>query len=240
MSTKRLSRTVIEGGRAYYSTFFRKRTHRVQRRREREYLRTLALSPELADAIPPPVHERMGRWHYDRLSAAERWLAHHAGRPWREVEGEILATFDTRSIAGRHIVFDHLLPPTWRHTPDGSWRVNRHFEFRVDADGLLVAEQVKRRPSPHRWRWRLEALESGQLSCEAARFTGERRVGLRGPHAYWLRPTEPDLTASIRRCRTYLGEPPRYRQGRPLTDAERAVYDALPAPDRIAITSTLE
>ncbi|MBO6940001.1 MAG: hypothetical protein JJ863_33835 [Deltaproteobacteria bacterium] len=239
MSTKRLARTVIEGGRARYNTDMRRHSHRVHRRREREYLRSLELEPELADSLSPPVLDWVGKWHWDRLSAAERWLAHRAGRPWRVVEGEILATFDTRSIAGQHVVFDHLLPSGWRFDREGCWWVNRRIEFHVDDGGLLVAEQMKRRPTPWRWRCRLDAIAEGRLSCTAVRFVGDGRIGLRGGHAYWMHPTEP-FTAAMERCRRYLERPLPFRQGRPLTEVERAAYDALSAPERVAITITLE
>ncbi len=240
MSTKRLARTVIEGGRARYNTFERRHSHRVHRRREREYLRALELQPALADSLSPPIRKWVGKWHYDRLSAAERWLAHRAGRLWRDVEGEILATFDTRSIAGQHVVFGHLLPPPWRHDPERRWRVNRRIEFRIDDAGLLVAEQTKRRPSPWQWRCRLERIAEGRLSCTATRFVGDARVGLRAGHAYWMHPTEAAFTPVVERCRKYLGQPIPFRQGRPLTEAERAAYDALDAAERVAITISIE
>jgi len=239
MSTKRLARTVIEGGRARYNTYERRRSHRGHRRREREYLRSLERQPELADAVAPPVRAPVRKQHRDRLSAAERWLASHAGRPWREVEGTILATFDTRSIAGRHVVYDHLLPGGWFYDREGWWRVNRRIEFRIDDAGLLVADQTKRRPSRWTWKCRLKAIAEGRLSCVAERFVGGDRIGLRDGHAYWMHPTEPAFTASIERCRRYLERPTPFRQGRPLSGAERAIYDGLDAAERVAITITL-
>ena len=238
MSTKRLARTVIEGGRSHANTFFRRNSHRVHRRQERQYLRALELDPELAESVPPPERESVRRWHYDRLSAAERWLAARAGRPWRAVEGEILAAFDTRSIAGRHIVYDHLLPPRWRQDPRGVWWVSRRFLFWVDDEGLLVAERRKRQRTPWHWKRRLIDLAEAPISCRAASFAGEDRIGLRDHHAYWLHPATARFS-KIERRRQRAREL-RYAQGRPLTDAERTTYDALTPDDRIAITIVLE
>lgn len=204
-------------------------------------MRSITMEPALAEAASPPPLRPVPKWHYDRLSAAERWLAGRAGQCWREVEGLILRTFDTRSLAGRHVVFDHLLPPLWRVDREGRWRVHRRFEFRVDDDGRLVAERLKRKGTSSHWRWRCrrEALSEGHLSCRAIRFVGDDRIGLRGHRAYWLHPTE-QVSASIARCRAYLGRPIAYRQGRPLTGAERAHFDALGAAERMAIAITME
>ena len=110
MSTKDLSRTVIEGGRDRYNTWRRRSSHREERADERAYLHAVVHDPSVADARSPEPRRPVRKAFHDRLAAAERWLLGHVGRPWRKVEGEILATFDTRTIAGRHVVFGHLMP----------------------------------------------------------------------------------------------------------------------------------
>lgn len=148
MSTKRLARTVIEGGRARYNKYERRHSHRAQRTREKRLCRRLRVDPELADEAAEPRREHVRKGFRDKLAPAERWLASHEGRPWLEVEGCILSRFDTRTIAGRHIVFDHLLPgdyfSVWR-----GWRVNRRWWFYVDDEGRL---RVSREPPNPRYR----------------------------------------------------------------------------------------
>ncbi len=205
MSTKRLARTVIEGGRRRYNTFERRYSHRRQRVHVRAWLAAVRCDPEVAEARAAPGMEPVYKDFFDKLAPAERWLCARVGRPWREVEGEILATFDTRSLPGRHIVFDHLLPSRWQ-TPREGWRVHKRVWFWVDAQGRLRAR------SPV-WGKRHRRAEVPGCRCARA-FVGERRVGRRGARLYWLEPT---------------GATPeeRYRQGVELSAAERAAWEAL-------------
>jgi hypothetical protein len=128
MARKDLSRTVIEGGRSYYNSWERRASHAVARARQREWLDAVRVEHDLADerAVVPPRHVYKG--FHDKLAPAERWLASNVGRPWAKVRSELFETFDTRTTAGRHIVFDHMLP--WVEDDRGG-------RFRVDKHGLL-------------------------------------------------------------------------------------------------------
>src|SRR5438445_11892260 len=108
MSTKNLARTVIEGGRHRQNVWQRRWSNAQERTAERE------LSGLLRDRLDPdavvyrkrtPVYQEFD----DKLGPAYRWLEAQSGRPWNEVRSELFARFDTRTTAGRHIVFDHRL-----------------------------------------------------------------------------------------------------------------------------------
>jgi hypothetical protein len=131
------------------------------------------------------------------------------GRPWREVEGDIRATFDTRSLAGQHIVFDHMLPTY--HPPQAGWRVGRT-SFVVDDEGIL-REQPRRPYAPYRW----YGGSPPPLPEWVVRWLHGRKVGLRGARAYWLEPTGRERPS---------GEPA-YRQARALTDADLTLLHRL-------------
>lgn len=230
MATKRLARTVIEGGRAHYNKFERNHSHRKRRARDRAVLHALLRDPESwAETALQPI-DPVPKWFFDRLGVAQRWLRARVGQPWRDVEGMILRTFDTRSLAGRHIVFDHLLPTAWEasRSLELRWTVNRGWFF-VDDRGLLRFDG--RRIRSTRW-------SSPQGSCrDARRFVGERLVARIGSALYWLEPTRWPL--ECKRCDLPSAPDglPR-RQGRALGDGERARYLALGDAARQSVTVT--
>ncbi len=223
MSTKRLARTVIEGGRAYYNAYSRRESHRRQRVRLREWLASIRRDPELAQRAGPPVLRPVPKWFHDKLAPAERWLRRRAGRPWSEVEGEIFRVFDVRSLPGRHIVFDHLLPRY--HGARVGWRVHRRGWFHVDGHGVL---RFSKEVPPHHPQARFHRPWVPKLypflSPRVQSIARDRRVGARPGQLYWLHPTRVEG---------------RYRQGAALSAAERAWYAALSEAERAALERPL-
>lgn len=213
MSTKDLSRTVIEGGRARRNVSDRRQSHREDRTHERAYLRELERDPDAADERSPRRPRKVYKWFHDKLGAAERWLLGHVGRPWRKVEGEILAAFDTRTLAGRHIVHDHLLPYRfgWRGRAKLTWRVHRQ-TFCVDDQGVLRIHTRRFMPVGQR---------PPAPRPEVIRELGERRLIVHGERLYWLEPTG----------RASAGAHA-YRQTRELDADERAWWNTLRDPER--------
>lgn len=126
MARKDLSRTVIEGGRYYRNCWERRASHGIARAHEREWLDAVRFDHDLAEERAIAGRPHVYKMFRDKLAPAERWLESNVGRPWSTVRSELLQTFDTRTTAGRHIVFDHMLP--W--VEDG-------YVFRVDGKGIL-------------------------------------------------------------------------------------------------------
>lgn len=61
----------------------------------------------------------------DKLAPAQRWLASQVGRPWDKVYSELRAQFDSRTIAGAHVVNDHMLGWVRRWNQPDPYRQNR-------------------------------------------------------------------------------------------------------------------
>jgi hypothetical protein len=136
VARKDLSRTVIEGGRSYYNSYERRASHGAARARTRDWLDSVLADPEIAELTEPRPRKYAGKSFYDKLAPAERWLASQVGRPWSKVFSELCAKFDTRTIAGAHVVHDHMLAwvSPYGITSDSFWH---HRYFFVDAHGIL-------------------------------------------------------------------------------------------------------
>lgn len=176
MSTKNLSRTVIEGGRDRYNKFQRRHSNAVERTHAHRLERALCRTQEPDEAlfVPRQPHYRV---FYDKLGPARRWLVSQAGRPWDKVRSELFARFDARTTPGRHILFDHLLDEVEAH--DLSWRYAR---FGISRHGILEHYGRKRWPFGGR-----PPLPEPEPTLRA--WLGARRVIEHGPRLYWLVPT---------------------------------------------------
>jgi hypothetical protein len=175
MSTKNLARTVIEGGRYATNGWMRRRSNHKHRAQVRAVLGGVGRTGELDDLIVPG-RKRVGREFDDKLGAPLRWLQSNVGRPWAVVRAELFETFDTRTTAGRHIVFGHMLP--WVEDV-GRYSCAR---FVVDRRGLL------RRKAEVRWRWEVPA-PLPEPEHALLRWLESRRVGAHGSTLFWFVPT---------------------------------------------------
>ncbi len=109
MSTKNIARTVIEGGRTDRNTHERRQSNRIQRKEVRTITRSLSRLVD-QESYTLPDRPRIEKEHADKLEAAMSWLIHHGlGKTPPEIEALLLTRFNTKTIAGRHIVFEHLL-----------------------------------------------------------------------------------------------------------------------------------
>lgn len=174
-----------------------------------------------------PIREPVGRSFDDKLGPVQRWLRSRVGRPWDEVRSEIARRFDTRSLAGRHIVFCHLLPQgTHRENGHDGWRVHRRGWFHVDDEGVLRFSDT--RPGPERPRWVRPVVACFSPRAEA--FVDRRSVGRVDERLYWFERThEPLATVEVLHWRQHVE----------LSGSERALYLALHERERLAITLTL-
>lgn len=159
MSTKNLSRTIIEGGRVRSNKWERRHSSRAERAKVREYLANVAKDPEFAEDETEPKRVKVYKEFDDKLGPIYRWLRSQIGRKWDEVKSEIFQTFDTRNLAGQHIVFDHMLSSvqevenprySYREVPGEPESSYYYNDFYVDDEGLLQQKKYIPRQSRHR------------------------------------------------------------------------------------------
>jgi hypothetical protein len=201
MSTKNLARTTIEGGRASWNRCGRRYSNRLQRCRQRDSLVHAARDLD-ADELVIPERPPLRKDFRDKLGPPERWLNRQVGRPWRLVRGELLRKFDTRTTAGRHLVFDHMLP--W--VDEAGHRIGHH-RFLIDAHGILRRGDRWR---PYGSPWVRPPLPRSEH--ELAAWLAGRRVGARGDMLFWF-------------VETSGGG---YRQDHRLSEDDAALWRALP------------
>jgi hypothetical protein len=190
MSTKNLARTAIEGGRHKGNKWDRRNSHAEARAELRDYLKKVRLDEEFyyeADA-EPTAH--VGKSFDDKLGPMYRWLGRQVGRLWDEVRADIASSFDIRTTAGRHIIFDHLLRSV-QITPEVQYRYYQpddpttsysRNDFYVDEEGILCKKRYLGRRHPYE---KVPHIDTNQL-CN---WLNGRIVGKVGNKLFWFEPT---------------------------------------------------
>jgi len=248
MATKNLARTVIEGGRtgAYKAT--RDQVNRNERHQVKEHLNQCAKDLEIYDdGDDPETQPPIDRFYpfdekfADKLNPAERWLNKRIGKSWNKTYSELRETFDSRTTAGRHILFDHLLQGVSEANDDSRW----YNDLVVDQNGVLRERKGK---SSRRWQDGYPKVEDWQT---AAIFLKGRKVGqhLNGDF-YWFEPVRHGVYTMVYDYRTVIHNvsykdgkiiylykeshvyaPTKYeggfRQAKKLTDKERGQFMTL-------------
>ncbi len=187
MATKNLARTVIEGGRTGSNTWDRRQSHTFERASEKEFLTQVTKDPEMADEYDITPRPHVYKEFNDKLGPIYRWLERQVGRPWDEVRSEVSTTFDTRTTAGRHIVYDHLLNqvstgPDYkygrRYDPNETTSYYR-YDFYVDDAGVLRQKEYIRRNV------KMPLFDTNRI----AGWLSGRVVGKVGDKLFWFVPT---------------------------------------------------
>ena len=189
MSKKNLSRTVIEGGRYKRNKTERYESHAEQRAQEKNYIQDISHDMEnwYDHDIAPirPVRKEFK----DKLGPMYQWLRHQVDRPWDEVLSDVVKTFDTRTTAGRHIVYGHLISSV-EVTPDVQYNYRSvpgdpnasyyYNDFYVDEGGIL---RLKRYVNRNRDK-KIPDWDTNQL----ANWLSGRVVGKMGNKYFWFVP----------------------------------------------------
>lgn len=193
MSTKRLQKTVIEGGRVGRNKWERRYSHTTERTSTREFCDKLKHDPDSADDDGLFIKEKdkVHKEFDDKLGPMYRWLGRQVGKPWDEVRSLVTKTFDTRTTAGRHIVYDHLLRSveitpnvrlSYRRDPEGENTSYFKNDFYVDDNGILCQKKYV----PRKWRSKIPAWDTNQL----ANWLNGRVVGKVGNKYFWYQPAD--------------------------------------------------
>jgi hypothetical protein len=136
MATKKLSRTVVEGGR---------RGRWEERYADRRVKRAIKRKLSAGDQDPhDPRCRYWGSEFSDKLQPVYGYLRKNAGRPWDKVYSELCQRYDRRTLKGWHLLSAHID----RHMVDGHgerwpWVVHGYGPY-IDRHGILRYTQRKR------------------------------------------------------------------------------------------------
>jgi hypothetical protein len=204
MATKNMARSALEGGRAGYSKYERREAYAEERAEVRDYLKKVMVDPEYAEEEDYDQIRPVRKEFTDKLNPMYRWLKKQVGRSWSDVRSEVFQTFDTRTTAGRHITFDHLLREVV-DTESGfdnrgammnpnvpvaagkkkGYRYGGFADYYVDENGILCENITKKRNPYYSW-----ATVSEAEYKEAAAWLNGKIVGLKEGKFFWFTPTE--------------------------------------------------
>lgn len=185
MATKKLSKTIIEGGRTGESKWTRRNSSKTERAAVRNALTACHNDPDIYDIVTLPKRTKAYKTFDDKLGVIDRFLESRIGKSWNKTYAMICEKFDTRTTAGRHIVFDHMLASIWLHQDQITERY-RHYEYCLDKQGRL---QKTKEGTP--W-FRLTKAERKQRIAENEKkqqvlmdWLDGRRIGKIGNVLYW-------------------------------------------------------
>jgi hypothetical protein len=140
MATRNIARTAIEGGRSKHNKHERWQSNRNERRAVSMALRLVTHDPEAEEGLALPVREPVMKDFADKLKPAYRWLGKRAeGMTPNQIRSLLLNTFNTRTLAGRHLVLDHLMPQRY-YNDSTRWSASIYLGYATyafDADDIL-------------------------------------------------------------------------------------------------------
>lgn len=181
MTTKNLSRTVIEGGR--HNTRERYESNRKYRAQNRAFTQKATRLVDPDDAEAAPLRRPVDPERSDKLSPTRRWLETKVGMRWSRVFSELTRKFDTRTIAGRHVVYDHILRDIvmnmsdWRHFSEGM-TFSSYVSYYLDENRVLCKVLIKS-TRPHY-----------SSRKDVHKWAAGRRIANYGTSLFWMVPTK--------------------------------------------------
>jgi hypothetical protein len=223
MSTKNLARTIIEGGRRRSNRFERNLSHDEERALTRAAWVRAAQLEDGFDALAIGKRRPVPKEFDDKLAAPWRWLRSQIGRPWDRVRAEMFERFDPRTLAGRHILYCHMLRDVYMEWDPQLARRYWRDQLFVDRRGILRLRPREARTREPGVRYSAPHLAS---------IMNERRVGGSGEALYWfVIARRCDTVDLLLRC-AKLGDTAfvphvHYRQDRRLTPDELALWNGV-------------
>ena len=178
MSTKKLARTILEAGSSGESKYERHLSTRKERSQTREYLSKVTRDPEVTERIVTPKRGPNWKSPDDNLGAVKRFVDSWVDRKWDKCLSEMMKKFNPKSLAGYHIIYDHILRDIYPNEAALNarpyWRA-RYGEYYVDGQGIL--RKIDKIPRQTR-----DSYNFGPISS----WLGNRKIALLGENYYWF------------------------------------------------------
>lgn len=182
MSKKNIARTAIEGGRSGYSKHERRESSQHERVKVRAMIAASHGDPEAFDDVVIPKRRWAFKDFQDKLSPVRKWMDDRVGKSWNKTYSLMKQKFDSRTTAGRHIIYDHMLRDVWMSS-DYSDNYAKYHRYYVDDQGIL-----RKMPS-----WRKDNAKVAEKlrveKIEVEQWLDKRLIGKIGNVLYWYNPT---------------------------------------------------
>jgi hypothetical protein len=182
MSKKNLSKSAIEGGRTGFSKFERRSSTQYERAENRNLIAKSHNDPDYFDDKVNPIRDKASKHFNDKLNPVKKWLASRVGYSWNKTYSILKEEFNSRTVAGRHIIYDHILRDVWR-APDRTDRLAKYYSFYVDLRGILRKNPKYRQTNDINY----QQLKSERIAIE--QWLHYRLIGKVGNVLYWYDPT---------------------------------------------------
>ena len=190
MSTKRLNRTILEGGRVKGSRLEGQKFTRSERVAARAQMRRVTLDPEFADEEAFAVRKSGYKEFTDQLAPIWRFLNSKDGEPWSDVKSEITHKFSVQSLSGYHIIKQHMMPEikgagsqetmyNGRYSDDFS-----SYRYYIDDDDIFRINKEHHSYKGGR-RWRTYTFTKAQQE-ELEYWKNGRKIGKVGSVLFWF------------------------------------------------------
>lgn len=177
MATRRLSRTIIEGGKTSYDKSDRKEQINKSRRKARDFCTTYIDE----DSIEPPNYEgcHYYRAYNDRIASLRRYLRSHIGLPWDVVYSKLCRMESRKTTRGWHFL-DHAIRSV-RTSMGLRDLASTYWGLYLDDSGILQQVPWKAHRQPY----------NRKLLKRYENWIGEgRRIRLVGLKYFWFVITE--------------------------------------------------
>jgi hypothetical protein len=195
MSKKNLAKTSIEGGRTRFNKYIRKHSNSEFRGYEHNFLSKVIIDSDLSESLYIKDRKKVRKKFNDKLTPVYKWLQSNCGEKWDSVYSKISSSFDKRTTAGRHIIYDHILKsvdivPNLRFYKFelGDNKSYYKWDFYVDSSGILRQKELVSHPFNYTIKFDKNKL---------AKWLDGRIVGKMGTKLYWCIPCDYLLKAEF-------------------------------------------
>lgn len=178
MSTKKLSKTILEAGKLNESKYDSKINAKKERAATRKYMAKIVVDPDGAEEYVPPQRKKASKLQGDKLGAVYRFIDSWVDRSWDQCYSEMKKKFQPKTLHGYHILHDHIMQHIIYPNKDAvehGWYSKYSDAYYIDDDKIL--RKIKRQPKSG-----LKNFNYKELSD----WLGKRKIGKIGNKYFWF------------------------------------------------------
>jgi len=186
MSTKRLRKTILEGGRVKSCRMNEHYNTKSERAAVRAEMSKAAHDFEYD--VDVPERKKDFREFTDKLKPVYRFLDSKVGKGWNNIRSEIAEKFDVRSLAGHHIVNQHMFASIKGAGHQETSSEYGYYNYYVDDRGIF--RKAVRKAEKFRYNYYRDRQDFiKDKSQKVVEWLNRNKVGMVGGVLFWFVPT---------------------------------------------------